>query len=84
LPSRVQNGHQCARLHSRGLRITDLRNPAAPQEVAYFMLGDPCMSHVRYVPQTGHVWFACNASGFYVIQLKPEVRAALGLPKMGK
>ena len=63
-----------------GLRIADLRNPANPREVAYFKPGDPCMSHVRYVPQTGHIWFACASSGFYVIELKPELRRALGLP----
>lgn len=66
-----------------GLRIADLRNPAVPEEVAYFKPGDPCMSPVRYVPQTGDIWFACNASGFYVIRLKPELRAALGLPGIG-
>ncbi|MEO6715870.1 MAG: hypothetical protein ABIM50_01270 [Novosphingobium sp.] len=60
-----------------GLRIADLRNPANPSEIAYFKPGDPCMSHVRYVPRTGHIWFACTASGFWVIELTPQVRAAL-------
>jgi hypothetical protein len=45
--------------------------------VAYFKPGDPCGSHVHYVKQTGEIWFACNASGFYVIKLKPELRASL-------
>ena len=67
-----------------GLRIADLRDPAVPREVAYFKPGDPCMSHVRYVPQAGEIWFACNASGFYVIRLKPQVRAALRLPPISK
>ncbi|HEX7854809.1 MAG TPA: hypothetical protein VF503_14055 [Sphingobium sp.] len=65
-----------------GLRIVDLRNPTAPKEIAYFKPGDPCMSHVRYMPRTGHIWFACNASGFYVIRVKPALRAKLGLPKV--
>lgn len=65
-----------------GLRIVDLRDPADPVEVAYFKPGDPCASHVRYVPRTGHIWFACMLSGFHVIELAPEVRAALGhLPR---
>jgi hypothetical protein len=63
-----------------GLRIVDLRNPANPVEVAYFKPGDSCMSHVRYVPQTGHIWFACTESGFHVIKLTPELRQSLGLP----
>ena len=62
-----------------GLRIVDLRNPVDPREIAYFKPGDPCMSHVRYVGESGQIWFACNASGFYVIELKPELRKSLGL-----
>lgn len=63
-----------------GLRIADLRDPANPTEIAYFKPGDSCMSHVRYVAATGHIWFACTASGFWVIELAPEVRAALRGP----
>lgn len=64
-----------------GLRIADLRDPANPVEVAYFKPGDPCMSHVYYSREAGQIWFACNASGFWVLELKPEVRAALHSPK---
>lgn len=64
-----------------GHRIVDLRNPAEPKEVAYFKPGDACTGHVRYLPKTGHIWVVCAASGFHVLALKPEVRAALGLPK---
>ncbi len=60
-----------------GLRIVDLRDPTQPREVAYFKPGDPCMSHVRYVPRTGQIWFACVASGFWVIELQPQVRDAI-------
>lgn len=65
-----------------GLRIADLRDPKNPVEVAYFKPGDPCMSHVYYNREAGQIWFACNASGFWVLELKPEVRAALHLPKL--
>ena len=64
-----------------GLRIADLRDPAKPAEIAYFKPGDPCMSHVRYDRARGHIWFACNASGFWVIELKPGVRSALRSPR---
>ena len=43
---------------------------------------DACMSHVRYVPETGHIWFACVSNGFYVIELVPALRASLGLPRI--
>jgi hypothetical protein len=62
-----------------GLRIVDLRDPKHPTEIAYFKPGDPCMSHVRYDRLTRTVWFACNASGFWTIALKPELTKKLGL-----
>ncbi len=63
-----------------GLRIVDLRTPTNPLEVAYYKPGDTCMSHVRYVAQTGQIWFACNESGFHVIELTPQLRRSLKLP----
>ena len=57
-----------------GLRIVDLRDPLRPTETAYFRPGDPCGSHVRYNEETGHIWFACNKSGFYVIEIKSELK----------
>ena len=65
-----------------GLRIVDLRDPTNPGEVGYFKPGDACMSHVRYRPETGQIWFACMDSGLWIIELKPELRASLGLPKV--
>ncbi len=67
-----------------GLRIADLRNPAAPVEVAYFKPGDACGGHVRYMPQTGQIWLSCGQSGFYVLALKPALRVARGLPPVAR
>jgi hypothetical protein len=61
-----------------GLRIVDLRDPGKPVEVGYFKPGDACMSHIHTMKKTGQIWFACTYSGFYVIELKPELRRALG------
>ena len=60
-----------------GLRIVDLKNPANPVEVAYFKPGDACGGHVRYVRETGHIWLSCGQSGFYVIELTPDLRASM-------
>lgn len=60
-----------------GLRIVDIRNPAKPVELAYFKPGDFCTGHVRYFADTGRIWALCGQSGFHVLQLSPEVRAAL-------
>lgn len=65
-----------------GLRIADLRDPARPVEVAYFKPGDVCTGHARYVAETGHIWFVCNASGFHVIELTPQLRRGLRLPRV--
>lgn len=63
-----------------GLRIFDIRSPAAAKEVAYFKPGDGCGGHVRYDRRTGQVWLACAQSGFWVLELSPKVRASVGLP----
>lgn len=65
-----------------GLRIVDLKDPAKPVEVAYFKPGDACGGHVRYLPQTGHIWLSCGQSGFYVLALEPKLRAHLALPRL--
>lgn len=65
-----------------GLRIADLRDPTDPKEVAYFKPGDQCMTHVRYRAESGHIWFGCAESGFYVIELRSELRKSLGLTEV--
>jgi hypothetical protein len=41
---------------------------------------DQAWGHVRYRPDTGHVWLATRSGGFWVLELEPQVRAALDLP----
>ncbi|HEY2429103.1 MAG TPA: hypothetical protein VGI06_09250 [Acidimicrobiales bacterium] len=76
-----------------GLRIADLRDPYHPREAAYFNPGalrtpagtpvlDQAWGHVRYLPQTGQIWFATATGGFWVVELEPQVRAFLGLPAL--
>src|SRR5439155_9575862 len=76
-----------------GLRIVDIRDPRNPTEVAYFNPGafltppgddvilDKAWGHVRYIERTGQIWFATQSGGFWVVELEPQVRAALGLPE---
>lgn len=42
---------------------------------------DQAWGHVRYRPDTGHIWLATRSGGFWVLELEPQVRAALGLPE---
>jgi hypothetical protein len=43
---------------------------------------DMAWAHVRYDAATGHIWLATRAGGFWVLELQPQLRAALGLPAM--
>jgi hypothetical protein len=43
---------------------------------------DQAWAHSRYVPETGHIWLTTRSGGFWVLELQPQVRAALGLPAM--
>lgn len=70
-----------------GLRVADVRDPKHMREVAYFNPGrygdslDQAWGHVRYVPSTGHIWLTTQTGGFWVLELEPQVRRTLGLPK---
>ena len=80
-----------ASMWNAGLRIFDVRQPLRPKEVAYFNPGmfetpsdsgllDKAWGHVHYDQRTGHIWFATQSGGFWVVELEPQVRRALGLP----
>jgi hypothetical protein len=80
-----------ASMWNAGLRIFDVRQPTRPKEVAYFNPGmfvaagdspllDKAWGHVRYDAGTGLIWFASQSGGFWVVELEPQVRSALGLP----
>ena len=43
---------------------------------------DQAWSHVRYDARTGHIWLLTRTGGFWVLELQPQLRAALGLPVM--
>jgi hypothetical protein len=43
---------------------------------------DQAWGHVRYVPETGHIWVATRTGGFWVLEIEPQIRAFLGLPAM--
>ena len=41
---------------------------------------DQAWAHVRYREDTGHIWLTTASGGFWVLELEPQVRAALDLP----
>jgi hypothetical protein len=42
---------------------------------------DQAWAHIRYVPETGHIWLTTQSGGFWVLELQPQVRRALDLPE---
>lgn len=80
-------------MKNAGLRVWDVRNPKAPAEVAYFNPGQYAVSngttvldrarmHTYYDASTGYIWLTTETGGFWVLELEPQVRDALGLPPL--
>ena len=78
-------------MKNAGLRVWDVRNPASPAEVAYFNPGqfraddgsttlDRVRMHTHYDKATGHIWLLSETGGVWVLELEPQVRAALAMP----
>jgi hypothetical protein len=65
--------------NSAGLRIFDIRNPAKPYEVAYFNHGPLVHGGVGYYDRERGLIYAAGSSGFWVLELEPQVKARLGL-----
>ena len=71
-----------------GIRVVDVRDPAHPVEVAYFNPGDvdagpevvldTAWGHPKFDADTGQIWFATRAGGFWVVELEEQVREYLG------
>lgn len=74
----------CGFLNS-GLRVFDVRDPAHPREVAYYIsppnagqivgedAGDLAFSQPAFDPKRREVWYTDATSGFYVLRLDPAV-----------
>jgi hypothetical protein len=64
---------------SAGLRIFDIRQPNSPREVAYFNHGSLVHGGVGYYDAARGLIYAAGSSGFWVLEIEPQVRARLGL-----
>jgi len=64
---------------SAGLRIFDIRQPTKPSEVAYFNHGPLVHSGVGYYDAARGLIYAAGSSGFWVLEVEPQVKARLGL-----
>jgi len=64
---------------SAGLRIFNIRQPKTPSEVAYFNHGSLVHAGVGYYDSQRGLIYAAGNSGFWVLEIEPQVRARLGL-----
>lgn len=64
---------------SAGLRIYDIRKPAKPYEVAYFNHGPLVHGGIGHYDAARGLIYAAGSSGFWVLELEPQVKARLGL-----
>jgi len=64
---------------SAGLRIFDIRQPTKPSEVAYFNHGSLVHAGVGYYDAARGLIYAAGSSGFWVLQIEPQVRERLRL-----
>lgn len=62
-----------------GLRIFDIRNPAKPQEVAYYNHGTAVHGGVGYFDAARGLIYAAGSDGLWVLEIEPQVKARLGL-----
>jgi hypothetical protein len=78
-----------ASMWNAGIRVFDVRDPGQPTEVAYFnpadidpsptTMLDHAWGHIRYVPESGQIWFATADGGFWVVRIERQVRDYLQL-----
>ena len=62
-----------------GLRIFDIRVPAAPREVAYFNYGSLVHAGVSHYDAARGLLYVPGGTGFWVLAVEPQVRAYLKL-----
>jgi len=78
-----------ASMWNAGIRLFDVRNPKRPAEVGYFNPGDidptastqldQAWAHVRWLPESGQIWFTTAYGGFWVVRMEGPLRDYLGL-----
>ena len=83
MPQRENPGIAACSAMNSGLRVFDIRDPARPREVAYFIAppkaggllgllpGNFATSQPAFVPERREIWYTDASSGFYVLRLSP-------------
>ena len=73
VPRRTEPGIVACSFIASGLRVFDIRDPAAPKEIAYFTTpgeaSNYAMSGPAFVPDRGEIWYSDGNSGFYAVRV---------------
>jgi len=96
VPRSHEPGIVACSMIASGLRVFDIRDPAHPKEIAYFVAppssvsatGSPvideranwAMSEPAFAPERGEIWYSDGTSGFYALKLS----SAVWPPKAGQ
>jgi hypothetical protein len=87
VPREVEPGIVACSFIASGLRVFDIRDPAKPKEIAYFVAppanmggsqaplekSDYAMSKASFVPERGEIWYSDGNSGFYALRVAKGV-----------
>lgn len=75
-----ENAHFAAvNFGDAGLRIFDIRQPSSPSEVAYFNHGPLVHGGIGYYDSSRGLIYAAGETGFWILEVEPQVRKQLGL-----
>jgi hypothetical protein len=80
VPQRVDPGIVACSFIGSGLRVFDIRDPAHPKEIAYFVAppapspvlnerSNYAMSQPAFAPARGEIWYSDGDSGFYAVRI---------------
>jgi hypothetical protein len=90
LPTRVDPTVVACSFIVSGLRVFDITDPAAPQEIAYFnghIVDDPlnpehqgawAMAAPAFSPRANEIWYSDGNLGFYAVGLTPNAHRVTG------
>ena len=87
VPQRTDPGIVACSFLASGLRVFDIRDPAAPKEVAYFVAPVPpggqannAFASASFVPERKEIWYSDGNRGFFALRVTNNAWPSAGRP----